>query len=258
MSPPKRGPALYELIRDKPRVRVSVDSERPTREPAPMPMSGAGSGGSVFAAAGRSIRVPMGYVFLVVAAVIAMLFGAYSVGHSRASAKALADRRAQSAALLDEPAVADPLAQLGARVNPAGANPAPTQTRTAAPAPTTQAQRPPAGPGPNQRAGTAAATVGRDPRVAGLNYFICARLREEEAVRAAEFLSANGVAAAVTPADNASLRLVVATRGFSRDEMKGGEASALRSRITSLGRIYKSQHKGPTDFHDVYPEKHQP
>ena len=250
MSPPRRGPALYELIRDKPRVRVPVDGERPVRDSAPPPIPSGPS--QIIASAGRSIRVPVGYVFLAVAAGIALLFAGYFVGHSRANAKALADRRAQSAALLDD-SVADPLAALGSQVSPGGGQPTPNPRQGGAPTPsrpTTTANRP--------GAGQASAAVGLDPRAPGLNYYICARLREEEAVRAAEFLSANGVAAAVTPADNPTLRLVVATRGFTREEMRGGEASALRSRISSLGRIYKEQHKGPTDFHDVYPEKHQP
>lgn len=251
MSPPRRGPALYELIRDKPRVRVPVDGERPLRDTAPPPI--ASGPGPIIASAGRSIRVPVGYVFLAVAAGIALLFAGYFVGHSRANAKVMAERRAQSAALLDD-SVADPLAALGSQVSPGGNQPATNPPRQGATPPQTR----PTGTAPRPGAGQASAAVGLDPRAPGLNYYICARLREEEAVRAAEFLSANGVAAAVTPADNPTLRLVVATRGFTREEMKGGEASALRSRISSLGRIYKEQHKGPTDFHDVYPEKHQP
>lgn len=251
MSPPRRGPALYELIRDKPRVRVAVDGERPARDAAPPPL--APGPAPMLASAGRSIRVPVGYVFLAVAAGIALLFAGYFVGHSRANAKALAERRAQSAALLDD-SVADPLTALGSRVSPGGSQPAVNPPKQA----TTPALSRPAGTQTRTGAGQASAAVGLDPRAPGLNYYICARLREEEAVRAAEFLSANGVAAAVTPADNPTLRLVVATRGFTREEMRGGEASALRSRISSLGRIYKEQHKGPTDFHDVYPEKYQP
>lgn len=246
MSPPRRGPALYELIRDKPRVRVPVDGDRPAREPS-APVVGGGAP-QVFSGAGRSIRVPMGYVFLAVAAGIALLFLGFFIGHSRANSKAMEERRAQSAALLED-SVADPLAELGSRVNPQSGQP------SANPPVRPSGSGTPAG---ASNAGRASAAVGLDPRAPGLNYFICARLRESEAVRAAEFLSANGVAAAVTPADNPSLRLVVATRGFTREEMRGGEATGLRSRITSLGRIYKDQHKGPTNFHDVYPEKYQP
>ncbi len=237
---------MYELIRDKPRVRVPVDGDRPAREPS-APVAGAGAP-QIFSGAGRSIRVPMGYVFLAVAAGIALLFVGFFIGHSRANSKALADRRAQSAALLED-SVADPLAELGSRVNPQANQP-----------PVNSPVRPAGGGSPTTQpdAGRASAAVGLDPRAPGLNYFICARLREPEAIRAAEFLSANGVAAAVTPADNPTLRLVVATRGFTREEMRGGEAAGLRARITSLGRIYKDQQKGPTNFHDVYPEKYQP
>ncbi len=240
---PRRGPALYELIRDKPRVRVQAGSS-PAESPRPEPVlePAPAVGGSMFAGAGRSIRVPMGYVFLAVAVGIALLFIGYFVGHSRAAAEFRAERRAQSADLLTEP-VTDPLAERGGQLPDPGIRQAPGNSRP------TGGARP---------AGQASAVVGSDPRVSGLNYFICARLREEEAIRAAEFLSANGVAAAVTPADNARLRLVIASRGFTRDEIRGAEATALRARITSLGRIFKDQHKGPTNFHDVYPEKYQP
>lgn len=140
-----------------------------------------------------------------------------------------------------EPQPADPLRETGA--SRAGDTPAP----------------------PRSDAAKAALPVyGDDPREAGKNYLIIERLMFDDAMAAAEFLTANGVPSVVVAPEGTAVSdlqqqpraiwLVVARDGFTRDEFRADSARAeeIKNSVIRLGRRWKQDHKGSTNFANCY------
>lgn len=97
-----------------------------------------------------------------------------------------------------------------------------------------------------------------DPRVPGYNYFCLATMPPKfraEADRAVVFLQRNRVDAAVFSVDNHWLQ-VVALRGF--DTASSQQAKDYQSLLRSLGRSWKAEHRGWSDWSDLYAVKYQP
>ncbi|MHB1158605.1 MAG: hypothetical protein ACYC26_17410 [Phycisphaerales bacterium] len=97
-----------------------------------------------------------------------------------------------------------------------------------------------------------------DPRVPGYNYFCLATMPPKyraEADRAVAFLQRNRVDAAVFSVDNHWLQ-VVALRGF--DTASSPQAKDYQSLLRSLGRSWKAEHRGWSDWSDLYAVKYQP
>jgi hypothetical protein len=122
---------------------------------------------------------------------------------------------------------------------------------------------------PDQPAPAPAAIVspsevfGADPREAGKNYLIVERLMFDDAIASAQFLTQNGVAAAVVPPEGVDaselqkqargIWLVIARQGFTRDEFRAsGAAEELKNSVIKLGRRWKQDHKGQTNFANCY------
>lgn len=106
----------------------------------------------------------------------------------------------------------------------------------------------------------APATVTGDPRKNGLNYLELATLTYRDGTQAVEFLSRNGVAAALVPAqkgvdpakaaaNNAPHVLFVAD-GVPSDRFKSSERDRqkLEDKVEQLGKRFQREQKGPTDF----------
>lgn len=257
----RKGPALIELVQGRDVARSAPVSHVPTApvasRPAPRPMPEARSApaapvaeaspASLFPAAGSSVRVPVGYLFLALALGFALVIAGYFAGYARRGAIEKA-RDATSQAPIPGPED-DPL-------NRPLANP--PETLGVKPVAGTQAN---AGAGARKQAvnPSGAAPPSDDPRTAGLNYFVLAdRISPEEAQKAADFLSSRGVAAAVVFSNNAKFRRVIATRGFPGAEVNGPDASRLKADAARIGGLYKTQERGPVDFAKPYPEKFQP
>lgn len=83
---------------------------------------------------------------------------------------------------------------------------------------------------------------GRQP---GLNYFVVALYPEAEALEAQQFLRRHGVETIVIPGQNTRFHEVIALRGFEGNDRS---AELFRQELQRLGRIWKSQHRGPDDF----------
>jgi hypothetical protein len=100
----------------------------------------------------------------------------------------------------------------------------------------------------------------RDPRMAGLNYFRLTSLPASsmgEAERSIDFLKDEGLDAALIAVNNGrSLKLVV-LQGFERP-LSDPKAKQLRERLLMLGRKWKAQHKGSSNWKDMIPEKYKP
>ncbi|MFG0274690.1 MAG: hypothetical protein ACF8QF_06505 [Phycisphaerales bacterium] len=251
--PRRSGPTLLELAtrsprtpsrpapREEPRERKPFfRRERP--DPAPEPEIAEGP------AIPRVVRLPVGYLFLAGALVVVLIVGGYLIGYRRADSAVRDSERTRAQREL-ESAVQDPL------LDQAPLNPdlLPSAGRSGTPAAATnqpRQQAPAAEPAP------ASTEPGADPRTPGLNYFIVARDLPDEAERAAAYLRESGVPAAVVPSSTGSLRLVVALQGFTGDQMRAGEHNTLKARIQSLGRIWKRDMGGTTDWADTYPAKY--
>jgi hypothetical protein len=102
--------------------------------------------------------------------------------------------------------------------------------------------------------------VGDDPRQPGLNYFRLTVLpvsSTAEAERLVGFLGQNGVDAAIIPMQNGRSLKVVALPGFNKP-LGEGPARAFELKLKTLGRQWKSQQKGTSDWKDLFPEKYLP
>lgn len=256
--PRRSGPTLLELASrtqraptvapprtppERPERRLRVKRERPAPEPAEI-IDDAPS-------IPRIVRVPVGYLFIAGALVVALMVGGYLVGYRRASS-ALRDRERALAQRELETAVQDPLLSQ-APVNPGLL---PSAGRSATNPTSTPTTDPASARSPQQGGAAPAAAPGEDPRTPGLNYFIVARDLPEEAERAAAFLRDNGVPAFVATSNNAGLRLLIALEGFTSEAMRAGEHLPFKARLQSLGRIWKRDHAGATDWADAYPARY--
>lgn len=271
----RRGPALIELVRgarmDAPTPPARIDppttrapaapprppppppASRPAPSPSPAPHEEPG-----WPTAGDSIRVPVGYIFLAVGAIIGVFIIAYFIGFSRGEVREKT-RLAAAEPPLPSPDL-DPLNRPLAN-QPTDTRAAPgSQTRAPDGKSTSKTQGSNAtGAGGGAKTPERPAQLPGDPRTPGLNYFILAdRIHEDEAQKAADFLTSHNLAAAVVHSNNARFRRVIATRGFPGSEVSGADAQKLRQEAARIGQLYKSQQQGQVDFAKVYPEKFQP
>ena len=203
---------------------------------------------------GRSVRVPVGYVFVAGAVVFALCVGAYVLG-AHQGRRAERDQYARDAAAAWLGPDADPL---NAPDSLSGATTPQTNAQQQATRPTQPQARPQPSQQQTQPQQTARPPVqtGAGRLTEGLNHFVIARLGPDEAHRAATYLRSNGLEVGVFPADNPRFREVISLQGFGagsgQDGIGGPEAARLRSEIRRVGRLYRSQESGPTDFADVY------
>lgn len=103
-----------------------------------------------------------------------------------------------------------------------------------------------------------AAYVDQPERVPGYNYFCLETLGMEyrtEAQQVVDFLRANGVDARVFEVQNRWLQ-VVAMRGFERSTSPA--ARDYENLLRSLGRVWKAERRGWSDWKDLYAIKYRP
>ncbi len=256
MARKRRGPTLLELIREPPPggafrsgPSAGASSEGGTR--AAYSGKSPGSGGlSWWQMGSRTLRIPVGYVIVAVGLALVLTVVGYIVGYNRRDSIAKADEeRARIAnAQLD---MVDPLNAPagGGQATPTNQPTQPVNTR-----PPQQAAAPQqAASGGSQS--TPPAGLERDPRVVGMNYWVIARQDPDEARRAAAFLMANGVSVAIVETRDDKVREIIASMGFEGSGT-APEAARLKARILELGRLYRVQEKGATDFTDMYARKY--
>lgn len=117
-----------------------------------------------------------------------------------------------------------------------------------------------AGAGAGSGGGSAVLGSENDPREAGLNYFRLETVPSngrEEGRAAVRFLRQNGVDAALIPIKNGNSLKLVALRGFE-SPYSDQAAQQFKRKLESLGRAWKTQHDGSSDWMDMYPEKYRP
>jgi hypothetical protein len=103
------------------------------------------------------------------------------------------------------------------------------------------------------QAGTAA-----DPREPGMNYFCLATMPPKyrgEAEKAVRFLQHNRVDAAIVSVDNRWLQ-IIALKGFARSTSDA--ADDYERLLRALGKAWKAEHRGWSDWQDLYAIKYRP
>lgn len=99
-----------------------------------------------------------------------------------------------------------------------------------------------------------------DPREPGLNYFRLVQIpadSEADGQKIIKYLSANGVDAALIPIKNGTYYKLLALKGFSKP-ISDPKAQQYRKLLLKLGRKWKSELKGSTNWSDMIPEKYRP
>lgn len=252
MSQRRKNPALYELLGSRP-----INKPGGTRAPDEDPIEDEED--SAFGIKpGRTIRIPVGYLFFAIAGVIALIFGGYMLGYAQRDR--LAEQEKLRALTSDDPdggaggAIADPLNRgtseqtTPSRPN-AGGSTQPVNTNSGA------TSNPSRTGSPLENVWFVRDGV-RDPRESGLNYFILAtNYPWDEAERAALYLGRNGVAAVVYPSSRADRWNLSTRRGFEGGTFRDREAQDLVERIREIGERFQSTERGATDFDDLYPAR---
>jgi hypothetical protein len=112
-------------------------------------------------------------------------------------------------------------------------------------------------PAPPRGAGAAGSPA--DPREPGLNYFRLVTLPASAATeghRAVSFLQAQGIDAVLLPDNNGRAVKLMALPGFAKPGSPEGKK--FEERLKSLGRSWKAQHRGSSDWSDLLAEKYKP
>lgn len=202
---------------------------------------------------GRSIRLPVGYLFFAIAGVIALIIGGYMLGYSQRDRLAEQERMRYLTS-----GTSDPITNGGAIADPLAGN------RATTPRGSSSDTRRPTNPAAQTglQTGSPLANVWfvregvTDPRERGRNYFILAtNYPWNEAEKAALFLGRNGVPAVVYPSRRADRWNLSTRQGFEGGSFREAEAQALVSRIKAIGKDYRATERGATDFDDLYPAR---
>lgn len=217
----RRGtPTLYELARST---------------------SGGGesSASPTLAIAMRSLRVPLGFLWLLGVAVLLVAIVAYAFGYGRGKSAGFAEGLTQSlgerTAQATAQRVRDPLVQA-----PASAPAAAPRTEAA----------PAAKPAPSR-----SAAQGGDPRTAGYWYFTVARPSAVAAQDMLAFCRAEGLDAHLVSDDNGkSRKIIVLPPLMNAEARKTPEGQKLEASIQKAGNRWKAKAKGNKNFSDAYPE----
>ena len=238
---------LFELVRD---------GHRPggVAPHAPMMDAEEGHAGGVWNWAGRSIRVPAGYLFVVAAVVVAAgLFG-YVIGYGRAQrvAEAEAAERARQSVPENDPLTEAPLNIELTSPSPEGPEVRPASEREG------EGTGPDAGSGSRSEAEgeRGADAAGGDPREDGLNYFVLVRDLPTEGERLVSWLAERGVPAMTEPVSNGLVKVVV-LQGVPGDRASSAQTLAFKQHLRELGARWKRDHRGSSDFSDLYLERHE-
>lgn len=274
VEPSRRAPA-----------NVHHEPEPQPRAPLPAPTMGASAAESAagdwrrWITPGRTMRVPVGYIFLAAAALLTATLASYMFGFRRggvARERELVALRADAAVrgpakdplLADQNAQRPPVAptntRAGGEIDAAEAASALGPLVAGTTAPNAPSSAEPASKPAASRDPLVIEDSTRVPLAAGLNYYIIDRLRPDEALAAARYLRLHGVEAAVFstrilfPGDSSSLRLVVALKGFAPGEVSSPESKTYASRIREIGRRWRAEENGVSDFSTMYAAKYQP
>lgn len=202
----------------------------------------------------KGVMLPLPYVFggigVLVAAVAIVATLSFNAGARRERSELLPKDDGASPPAVET--ITDPMSGGNETVRP----PRPSDT------PSTPKTPPPKTSGPSLP------VYGDDPRVEGKNYLIVETMTFDDAMSAAEFLTANGVPSVVVAPEGADpsklqqqpkggMWQIIAREGFTRDEYRANSqrADAIERSVKQIGRRWKDDHKGTTNFSRCYWKK---
>ncbi len=237
----RNGPDLYELLA-RAKEGGGASSSRPSRAQGP-----------------AFDRAQLGWIVGLVA-VLAAIVVAYLVGVSRGERSgraALAAERAEELRLLEEGRPAGGASAGALATGPGAGQSALPVVDVAAPASEngiasaeSRATNPPEG-GLSTENG-----MGRDPRVAGLNYFVIASgVLEERVPEILSFCRSKGLDAWVVPDQNGRLREITVLPGFEGGRRSDPDIKDLEAKIRRVGVLWKAAGRNNQDFAGAYPKR---
>jgi hypothetical protein len=198
--------------------------------------------------AGRSVRLPVGYVIVGLTLAFVVVLLAYIFGHQRGQSTErgrLEERLATSMTPGD-------LETLDPMVNPASSDGRGVLSSVPpATGPVNSRAKPVIRP-PVTPSSWGTLEPKTDPRSKGMTYFVLAETNQSGAVKLAEYCRANGLETYVVLAKN-SRRQVIAFPGFQRSSRMNPEVKALEAQIHSIGAKWKKNERGDSDLSDAYP-----
>jgi len=201
--------------------------------------------------AGHSMRIPVGYMFLTIPALLLIVVVAYIFGFSRGETTSTTLDEARGAT--PEFAINDPLGrpllnEPGNPVTPTNNTRAPTSGNNSGSAPS--------------RSGAAfnmqnLGPIHSDPRQVNVTYFVLAETNPTGAERLASFCRANGLAGFVVASRSDRFRKVIVLPGFDIAARSTEPVKQLEELIREVGRKWKAAEPGATDLSDAYPQTHK-
>jgi hypothetical protein len=236
--------ALYELMGGD-----GVEHPPKTPDEQPPPRSWRSS-------AGRTIRVPVGYLWLAGAGGLVFLIGAFSTGYVRGQHEATT-KLEREWSQTRQPALAVPPPEIQLTERTVGTERSAARQRGAVTTP--PGQSPSRAQSKSQARSKTALTgddlVLSDPRKEGFNYFILIHTHRDNAVELAIFCRQEGVEAyAVPDKKNRSLWRVLVLPGYTKGQRSSEPVRALEQRIAAATRKWKLQ-RNPRDELGYYPER---
>jgi len=208
--------------------------------------------------AGRTIRVPAGYIFVVAAVILASGIFGYVIGYGRAKDVVKREAAQEKAQL----SVNDPLDSGPPTLNLTAPRIEEPRVESRLPANEDSAENaressPAVGDaGASVEPAAAPPQTGGDPRIEGLNYYILVRDLPSEGERLVEWLSGQGIPAMTEPVSGGLVKVVVLD-GFERGQASSARALSFKQYLRELGARWKRDHRGSSDFSDLYLEKHR-
>ncbi len=228
------NPALYELIQAHPAPHHATP-EGPDDPPEASPEEM-----GRWLSPGRTVRFPVGYLFIAGAVVAGIVVGTYIFGYRRGDESAQAGYDESLLALArrsDEAPTRDPLIVPGRLAVPQEWVTEPPPAAAPPPAPA---------PGPDGQ-------IFHDPRQPGLTYFVLVETVVDGAERLARYCRAHGLEAYVVAGGTGRFRKVIALPGFEPAQRSSHEVKVLEAQIHNVGDQWKHHERGATDLRDAYP-----
>ena len=243
MAKRRSNPALYELIQARQGSRAAPLTPAPKSTTAAAPTTGEPIG---WFSPGRTIRLPIGYLFLGAAGLILLAVSAYMFGYQhgeRATELQFGDLAGRtdgipSAQIAQDPMATDSRRGTGSpRPNSYGATAGRSNT------------------GPRFTNGGRGGLVQSDPREAGFNYFILIHTQRENAIKLANFCRDESLEAYVVKAKNMDQYQVIVLPGYRKGARETEQIRDLERRIKAVTRKWKLR-INPRDDLSYYPDRY--
>ena len=200
---------------------------------------------------GRPITVPAGYILVAAALVVGLLIGAYIIGYRNAEnvMQSQFDESWLEAARTNEQ-FADMTDPLGGNANRGGTSREPTDTTVNSARPDSSMNRPASVPPPSDSLGP----IDQPPLRDGTYHFVLATTRIDGAIRLAEFCRDQQLDAYVVTSKMSNRQKVIVFPALTSGSNSSAEAVSLKQKIERVGRKWKSEQGGASNFSDAYIE----